>query len=153
MRLTLEKERTMEQLTHQNMKPRDILNIIKEQNPENVSTRNTIYNARAKLGRIQQAGETPMQILFQRLTTVGFAFFHGTYGYDERVQDVFYIHLVSNRLWLAFPHVLIIDYTYKTNRYNMPLVHVVGVMSTSMSFCVAYTFIANEKEENFTWVL
>ncbi|XP_022020317.1 PKS-NRPS hybrid synthetase CHGG_01239-like [Helianthus annuus] len=64
IRLTREEERTLEQLMHQNMKPRDILNIIKEQNPENVSTRNTIYNSHAKLGRIQQAGETPMQIYF-----------------------------------------------------------------------------------------
>ncbi|XP_021971840.1 PKS-NRPS hybrid synthetase CHGG_01239-like [Helianthus annuus] len=52
MRLTPSEERMVEQMTHQNIKPRDILAAIKEQNPHNVSTRNTIYNARAKLGRM-----------------------------------------------------------------------------------------------------
>ncbi|XP_022041667.1 uncharacterized protein LOC110944313 [Helianthus annuus] len=130
MRLTLEEERTLEQLTYQNMKQQDILTIIKEQNPENVSTRNTIYNARAKLGRIEQVGERPMQILFHRLTTVGFVFFHRTSENNERVQDVFFIHPESNRLWRAFPHVLLIDSTYKTNWYKMSLVQIIGVTST-----------------------
>ncbi|XP_021991294.1 uncharacterized protein LOC110888059 [Helianthus annuus] len=107
MRLTPAEEGTLEQLTYQNMKPRDILTIIKELNPENLSTRNTIYNARAKLGRMGQVGETPMQILFHRLKTVGFVFFHKTSENDERVQDVFFIHPESNRLWRAFPHVLL----------------------------------------------
>ncbi|KAF5788150.1 hypothetical protein HanXRQr2_Chr10g0460781 [Helianthus annuus] len=75
MRLTPVEERTVEQLTHQNIKPQDILAAIKEQNPHNVSTRNTIYNARAKLGRMEQVGETPMQILFDRFEKVGFVFF------------------------------------------------------------------------------
>ncbi|XP_022014448.1 uncharacterized protein LOC110913941 [Helianthus annuus] len=61
-------------MTHQNIKPRDILAAIKEENPHNVSTRNAIYNARAKLGRMEQVGETPMQILFDRLEKVGQSF-------------------------------------------------------------------------------
>ncbi|XP_022040097.1 protein FAR1-RELATED SEQUENCE 5-like [Helianthus annuus] len=54
--------------------------------------------------------------------------------------------------WRAFPHVLLIDSTYK-NRYKMPLVQIIGVTSTLMSFCIAHAFISNEKQENFTWVL
>ncbi|KAJ0548314.1 putative OTU domain, MULE transposase domain, FHY3/FAR1 family [Helianthus annuus] len=153
MRLTPSEERTVEQMTHQNIKPRDILVAIKEQNPHNVSTRNTIYNARAKLGRMEQVGETPMQILFYRLEKVGFVFYHRTSQNGERVEDVFFIHPESNMLWRAFPHVLLIDATYKTNRYKMPLVQIIGVTSTLMSFCIAHAFVSNEKQENFTWVL
>ncbi|XP_021986531.1 uncharacterized protein LOC110882965 [Helianthus annuus] len=152
MRLTPSEEMTLEQLTYQNMKPRDILTTIKEQNPENVSTRNTLYNARAILVRMEQVGETPMPILFHRLKTVGFVLFHGTFENNERVQDVFFIHPESNRLWCAFPHVFLIDSSYKTNQYKMPLVQIIGVTSTYLSFCIAHAFITNEKEENFTWV-
>ncbi|XP_022032640.1 PKS-NRPS hybrid synthetase CHGG_01239-like [Helianthus annuus] len=81
MRLTSSEEMTVEQMAHQNIKPRDILAAIKEQNPHNVSTRNTIYNARAKLGRMEQVGETPMQILFDWLEKVGL------HLQDESVQN------------------------------------------------------------------
>ncbi|XP_022040820.1 protein FAR1-RELATED SEQUENCE 5-like [Helianthus annuus] len=145
MRLTPAEERTVEQLTHQNIKPRDILAPIKEHNPHNVSARNTIYNARAKLGRMEQVDETPMQILFDRLEKVGFIFYHRTSENGERVEDVFFIHPNSNMLGRAFPHVLLIDATYKMNRYKMPLVQIIGVTSTLMSFCIAHAFISNEK--------
>ncbi|XP_022025098.2 protein FAR-RED ELONGATED HYPOCOTYL 3-like [Helianthus annuus] len=153
MRLTPSEERVVEQMMHQNIKQRDILAAIKEQNPHNVSTRNTIYNARAKLGRMEQVGETPMQILFDWLEKVGFVFYHRTSQNGERVEDVFFIHPESNMLWRAFPHMLLIDSTYKTNRYKMPLVQIIGVTSMLMSFCIAHAFVSNEKQENFTWVL
>ncbi|XP_021971841.1 protein FAR-RED IMPAIRED RESPONSE 1-like [Helianthus annuus] len=35
----------------------------------------------------------------------------------------------------------------------MPLVQIIGVTSTLMSFCMAHGFVSNEKQENFTWVL
>ncbi|XP_022041444.1 protein FAR-RED ELONGATED HYPOCOTYL 3-like [Helianthus annuus] len=114
-----------------------------------MSQQETPYTSPVKLGQIEQVGETPMQILLHRLKTDGFVFFHGTFENDERVQDVFVIHPESNKLWRTFPHVLLIYSTYKTNRYKMPLVQIIGVTSTYLSFCVAYAFIANEKEENF----
>ncbi|XP_022030908.1 PKS-NRPS hybrid synthetase CHGG_01239-like [Helianthus annuus] len=146
MRLTPSEERTVEKMTHQNIKPRYILAAIKEHKPHNISIRNTIYNARAKLGRMEQVGETPMQILFDRLEKVGFVFYHRTSQNGERVEDVFFIHPESNMLWRTFPHVLLIDSTYKTNRYKMPLVHIIGVTSTLMSFCIAHAFVSNEKQ-------
>ncbi|MCI29376.1 protein FAR1-RELATED SEQUENCE 5-like, partial [Trifolium medium] len=45
------------------------------------------------------------------------------------------------------------DSTYKTNRYGMPLFEMVGVASTGKTFNVAFAFLSNEKEENFTWAL
>ncbi|XP_035841513.1 uncharacterized protein LOC118488290 [Helianthus annuus] len=113
----------------------------------------TIYNVRVKLGRRDQVGETPMQILFHWLNKIRFVFFHRTSEKDERLQDVFFIHPKSNKLWYAFPHVLLIDSTYKTNQYKMPHFHIIGVTPTYISFCIAHAFITYEKEENFLWVL
>ncbi|KAI3797407.1 hypothetical protein L1987_32664 [Smallanthus sonchifolius] len=56
-------------------------------------------------------------------------------------------------MWCAFPHVLMIDATYKTNMYRLPFVQVVGVTSTHQSFCVAHAFISKEREEHFVRVL
>ncbi|KAD6120264.1 hypothetical protein E3N88_11535 [Mikania micrantha] len=46
MRLNENETRLVEQLSNQNMLPRDILAAVKDQNPENVSNLRNIYNAR-----------------------------------------------------------------------------------------------------------
>lgn len=45
------------------------------------------------------------------------------------------------------------DATYKTNRYALPLLEIVGVTSTNNTFCVAFVFLHKEKECNYTWAL
>lgn len=69
------------------------------------------------------------------------------------VEDIFFIHKHSYTMWCAFPHVLMIDATYKTNIYDLPFVQVVGMASTNQSFSVAHAFISAEKIENYVWVL
>ncbi|KAD2804648.1 hypothetical protein E3N88_38025 [Mikania micrantha] len=61
MRLNEAETRLVEQLSNQNILPRDILAAVKDQNPDNVSNLRSIYNARRKLRAGQNMGETPMQ--------------------------------------------------------------------------------------------
>ena len=56
-------------------------------------------------------------------------------------------------IWRAFLHVLILDPTYKTNMYHLPLLEIVGLTSTNKTFCIAFAFIQNETANNFEWVL
>ncbi|XP_038693779.1 uncharacterized protein LOC119991505 [Tripterygium wilfordii] len=53
----------------------------------------------------------------------------------------------------AFPHVLLMDVTYKTNRFRMPLFEIMGVTSTKMTFCIAFVFSQSEKKDSYTWAL
>ncbi|KAD3067639.1 hypothetical protein E3N88_35519 [Mikania micrantha] len=61
MRLNESETRLVEQLSNQNMLPRDILAAVRDQNPDNVSNLRSIYNARRKLRAGQNTGETPIQ--------------------------------------------------------------------------------------------
>ena len=45
------------------------------------------------------------------------------------------------------------DCTYKTNRYRMPLLEIVGVTSTDMTFSVCFAYLQAEREENYAWAL
>ncbi|KAL4569482.1 hypothetical protein LXL04_025120 [Taraxacum kok-saghyz] len=56
MRLSDNETRLVADLTRLNVKPHDILTTLKEQNPENVSTLKTIYNARDKIKMNEKAG-------------------------------------------------------------------------------------------------
>ena len=48
---------------------------------------------------------------------------------------------------------LICDTTYKTNKYCLPLLEIVGITSTSMTFIVAFSYLSSEKTNNFEWTL
>lgn len=52
-----------------------------------------------------------------------------------------------------FPTILIMDNTYKINRYKLPLLGIVGVTSTDLTFSVAFAYLSTERFNNFTWAL
>ncbi|KAH1129464.1 hypothetical protein J1N35_000842 [Gossypium stocksii] len=42
---------------------------------------------------------------------------------------------------------------YKTNKYDLHFVQIVGVTSTNKTFSIAFASIINEKEKNYNWAL
>lgn len=49
--------------------------------------------------------------------------------------------------------ILIIDLTYKTNKYIFPLLEIISVTSTEKTYFVGFAFFDSEKEKNVTWDL
>ena len=49
----------------------------------------------------------------------------------------------------SFNIVILMDNTYKTNKYRMSLLEVVGIMSTDLTFFVAFCLLAAKKENSF----
>jgi len=45
------------------------------------------------------------------------------------------------------------DTTYKINKYRLPLLEIVGVTCTGLSFSVGFAFLSGEKEKNFIQAL
>jgi hypothetical protein len=72
-------------------------------------------------------------------------------GESTELQDILWAHPDSVKLFNTFPTVLMMDSTYKTNWYKIPLFEIVGVTSTELDFNVGFAFITTEKEENFKW--
>ncbi|XP_058783103.1 uncharacterized protein LOC131657758 [Vicia villosa] len=64
------------------------------------------------------------------------------------VRDIFWTHSESIKLFNKFPNVLIIDSTYKTNKYLLSLLKIISVTSTEKSFSVGFAFLESEKEVN-----
>ncbi|XP_058783719.1 uncharacterized protein LOC131658444 [Vicia villosa] len=65
-----------------------------------------------------------------------------TYKTNKRVKLLIMFHLV-----------LIFDCTYKTNRYLLPLLDIVGVTSTKLTFSVGFSYMEHKRKRNFTWAL
>ena len=111
------------ELTRMNVAPRDILLILKEMNLSNVSTISTIYNARNKIRLVEQVGNSPMQVLLSLLHSNGYIYEFSTTSSNE-LENLFFVHSTSFDIWRAFPHMLIIYATYKTNKYNVILIYI-----------------------------
>jgi hypothetical protein len=129
--------------------------LLKDEFPENLSRikdiRNLVRSIREK--QAGEVGETPMQVMFHLLQQNQYLYHHTTNSQSGRLENLFFIHPLSFDIWRAFPWIVEIDATYKTNLYNMPLVEIVGVTSTGKTFSIAYAFITNEQEANYRWVL
>jgi hypothetical protein len=54
-------------------------------------------------------------------------------------------HLTQN------PNVLLMDATYKTNWFNMPLVDTVGIDNCNRTFFVSFAFMSSEADADYEW--
>ncbi|MFQ6660427.1 hypothetical protein Gotur_028958, partial [Gossypium turneri] len=69
-------------------------------------------------------------------------------------QDENNVSTLTNHIQCTAKASLVPEYaTYKTNKYDLPFVQIVGVTSTNKTFSIAFAFIINEKEENYNWAL
>ncbi|GAB0139084.1 putative transposase [Epichloe bromicola] len=72
---------------------------------------------------------------------------------DGRVTAVVFAHPESLTYLKSYPDILILDCTYKTNKYKMPLLDIVGVDACQRSFCIAFAFLSGEEEKDYIWAL
>ncbi|KAG5567257.1 hypothetical protein RHGRI_002722 [Rhododendron griersonianum] len=134
------------------VKPKQILSQLKGNDPSNVMTIKHVYNARHKYRVIEKAGRTQMQHLMAQLQHFSYVNWDRS-NKDGNVTELFWAPPCAGEMLRAFLRVLMMDCTYKTNRYRFPLLQIVGITCTELTFNVAFAFIECEKEENYTWVL
>jgi hypothetical protein len=80
-----------------------------------------------------------------------------TYSYrsDEagRVLGLFLAHEQSLDLLQGPSEVLLMDCTYRTNKFRMPLFVVTGVTPLSTTFFVGFAFLSQERKTDYEWAL
>ncbi|KAH1250309.1 Protein FAR1-RELATED SEQUENCE 2 [Glycine max] len=72
---------------------------------------------------------------------------------EDVVRDIFWCHPDSVKLVNACNLVFLIDNTYKTNRYRLPLLDFVGVTPTGMTFSAGFAYVEGERVNNLAWAL
>ena len=72
---------------------------------------------------------------------------------DNQLVNFIYSSKEMEEVYRRFNDLLIIDTTFKKNRFNMPMINFVNIDEYGFSKVVAFGFISNEKEESFDWIL
>jgi hypothetical protein len=143
-----------EQVENQSMagtKPREVISSIRQATDHPILSQD-VYNIKKKLRRKNLAGRTPMESLISILKNGDFAFDYKT-DRVGRVTCLFFAHPQSTELLNCFPEMLLLDCTYKSNRFKLLLLNVVGSTCLNTTFHVAFAFLSKEDEEAYTWAL
>jgi hypothetical protein len=126
---------------------------LRQTDEESCIVRTDVYNHRRKLNIEFLAGRTPIQALLQELPRDGKWFFRYDLDDEGHVNILFAMHQDSIQLLRMHPWLLLMDCTYKTNRFNMPLLDIVGFAPTGDTFYVAFAFLKDEKQPTYELAL
>ncbi|KAG5747772.1 hypothetical protein H9Q70_009557 [Fusarium xylarioides] len=72
---------------------------------------------------------------------------------NQKIWRIFWIYKKSIDKWKRNLDLLVMDNTYKVNRFNMPLLQITRITALHTNFSVAFGVAAKEDEEAFTWLL
>jgi hypothetical protein len=93
-----------------------------------------------------------MEALIAQLRGSSYVFEYRT-DYLGRLTALFFRHSFSIELFKQFPYVLLLDCMYKTNKFKMPLLNIVGTTSLNSTFHIIFSFLFKETEEDYIWAL
>ncbi|XP_078159354.1 protein FAR1-RELATED SEQUENCE 5-like [Carex rostrata] len=150
-RLSQEEIRSVDHMSKSGIPLRQIISSLRQNNPKLSAISKTIYNAKKKIRKDNLAGRSVIQALLEELA-------QGSFMYDilnegGHLTHLFFAHPLSVKLTQNFPNIFIMDCTYKTNRYKMPLLDIIGISSSNTSFYSSFAFLKGESEKDYIWAL
>jgi len=152
-RLSAEEKKKVIDMTKSLTVPQNILTNLKQNNKESVTTIKQVYNVRTRWRKGERGNMTELQYLISKLVEHKYVYYTRCNSNETTLEDIFFAHPESIKLLNTFLTVLVMDSTYKTNNYRMPLFEIVGCTFTKMTYSVGFTFLHFELEDNFTWAL
>ena len=115
-----------------------------------------VYNQVQRLRNEELGGRSMIEGLIEQLSTYKDAhgqkyFYKVDYDDHNRVRHLFFAHPLSFDIIKRNLDVLVLDATYKTNKFRLPLLHIVGADCRSKPFDVCYGFMSGETEAHCGW--
>ncbi|XP_063950653.1 protein FAR1-RELATED SEQUENCE 4-like [Daucus carota subsp. sativus] len=93
-----------------------------------------------------------IQTLFEELGQGEFLY-DVKHDHEGNLSHLFISHPKSITLTKNYSSVFVMDCTYKTNKYKMPLLNIVGVTSFNTTFFSAVIFLQKEEVGDYVWAL
>ncbi|XP_062012124.1 protein FAR1-RELATED SEQUENCE 5-like isoform X2 [Rosa rugosa] len=142
----------VKQVSRAGIKPRQILSSLRQKNPGLLAISRNIYSKIAQFRRESLGGRSIIQALLDELGDAGFS--HNVkYDHCGHLTHLFFAHPTSIELTKSYSNVFVMDCTYKTNKYKMPLLEIVGVSSFNKSFYSCFVFMQKEEQQDYQWAL
>ena len=113
-----------------------------------------VYNIKAKARSKALGSLTPIQTLLCQLDIQEDWFMRQEANVaTQRLEYLFFVWKSSQLILELNCEVLILDATYKTNKYKLPLLVITGVTALNTSFYLGFAFMKAEYTSDYTWVM
>lgn len=140
-------------MTKQGRTPAEILTSERQLYPNTKLVPQDIYNAKKDIRRKKLGRYTPTQALLKALHRQRWFVKIKLRKHTSEVKRLFFVDKNVAKILSKNSEVLILDCTYKTNKYKMPLMTIAGQTALGTTFLVGFAFLSGEKQSNFEWVL
>ena len=148
--LSLAEKDQLEGLTTAGVSPKEIQTLVRQGG--SLATRKDVSNQIADVRRDSRGGQNPIHAFATYLQNTD-TWSRIQAGEDGHVTAIIFAHRDSLTYLQAYPELLILDCTYKTNKFGLPLLDIIGVDACQRSFFVAFAFISGESEADYLWPL
>ncbi|XP_057443874.1 uncharacterized protein LOC130736031 [Lotus japonicus] len=152
-RLTEEEKVQVDSMNNNWVPPRHMLATLKENNPGNLSTITQVYNRIKKVKELDRGPLTEMQYFLKKLAEANYVLFERHEEDSGVIMELFWAHPNAIKLFNTLPHVVIMDCTYKTNKFQIPLLEMVGLTSTGLTYSIAFCYMTRERTPDYVWAL
>jgi hypothetical protein len=135
----------------QGLAPKDILCILHKEFANIHSTAREMYNELVAARAEELKGRGPIEALVELISCSDY--FNKVRLVEGAIDCMFFMHQSLVSMCQMFGMVFLLDCTYKTNKFGMPLLNVVGITSTYATFNASFAFLHIKNEEAYAWVL
>jgi len=150
--LQAEEKRRVRELAENGVRVAETLNILKSEFGNTLTTAREIHNEVHKARMEELNGRSPIMALYQSLQKEDFNY-AAHINANGALERLIFIHNDSIKMCQRWSTVFIMDCTYKTNKFGMPLLNIVGITATYNSFSAGFAFLCEEIEETYSWAL
>jgi len=126
-RLKEDDKKIVRDLTKSKVHPRNSLLNLKSKRQDCMTNIKQVYNERQQIWKSNRGHKTVLQFLISKLEEHNYVYFSRTQSESTTIEDIFWAHPTSVKLFNNFSTILVMDSTYKTNMYKMPMFEIVGV--------------------------
>lgn len=154
---TQETRKALEDLLKQErLSAMDICDQMRRNFPDMVMTEQDVWNFKKKQRKNLFEGRTATQQFIHELQQDPDVEVVVKFRENERdgpIEGVFWAYKWSLAMWRDNNEVMSVDNTYKTNRFNLPLMQFNGVTGLHTTFNIGFALLKDEKTESFEWAL
>lgn len=136
--------------------PGAIWSLLNNEDPDLLLRSQDIYNFLSIDKSRTLAGRSPLQALQEDLIAQQWPHVWRFQDYANdglQVDALVFVYPDSATLAQRYCEIMVIDANYKTNKFNLPLLHIVGMKATISSYTAGLIFLSKEDEQALKWAL
>lgn len=143
----------LHEMAESNNPPRKILSNLTKRNNTTSTTIKHIYNVCHMYRKSIEGSRTEMQHHLKSVVENEYVYHCRNYPDFVDVDDILWVHPNGIKLFNTFSMMIVLDSTYKSNKYCLLLLEFICNTSTQLTFSIGFAYMMSQKEDNVTWTL